>query len=117
MSDVLIMGGGFAGLSAATALAAAGHGVTVLEKRPVLGGLNTTGVAPYKMKADRSVEELEWILQIGGIDIKTNTEITVDQIPELEKKHQALFLGVGLGIDTPMKVPGEDLANVHGAVD
>ena len=38
MSDVLIMGGGFAGLSAATALAAAGRRVTVLEKRPVLGG-------------------------------------------------------------------------------
>ncbi len=38
MNDVLIMGGGFAGLSAATALAAAGRRVTLLEKRPVLGG-------------------------------------------------------------------------------
>ena len=38
MNDVLIMGGGFAGLSAATALAASGFRVTVLEKRPVLGG-------------------------------------------------------------------------------
>ena len=38
MSDVLIMGGGFAGLAAASALAAAGQRVTVLEKRPVLGG-------------------------------------------------------------------------------
>ena len=38
MNDVLIMGGGFAGLSAATALAEAGWRVTVLEKRPVLGG-------------------------------------------------------------------------------
>ncbi len=38
MSDVLIMGGGFAGLAAATALAAAGRSVTVLEKRPELGG-------------------------------------------------------------------------------
>ncbi len=38
MNDVLIMGGGFAGLAAATQLAAAGRCVTVLEKRPVLGG-------------------------------------------------------------------------------
>jgi squalene-associated FAD-dependent desaturase len=38
MSDVLVIGGGFAGLAAATALAAAGRRVTVLEKRPVLGG-------------------------------------------------------------------------------
>jgi len=115
--SVGLIGGGPASLACAHELRRFGHKATIYEKRPVLGGLNTTGVAPYKMKADRSVEELEWILQIGGIDIKTNTEITVDQIPELEKKHQALFLGVGLGIDTPMKVPGEDLANVHGAVD
>ncbi|MCC6763812.1 MAG: FAD-dependent oxidoreductase [Deltaproteobacteria bacterium] len=38
MNDVLIMGGGFAGLAAATQLAAAGRRVTLLEKRPVLGG-------------------------------------------------------------------------------
>lgn len=38
MNDVLIMGGGFAGLAAATQLAASGRRVTVLEKRPVLGG-------------------------------------------------------------------------------
>ena len=36
--DVLIMGGGFSGLAAATALAAAGRRVTLLEKRPLLGG-------------------------------------------------------------------------------
>jgi dihydropyrimidine dehydrogenase (NAD+) subunit PreT len=33
---------------------AAGPRVTIYEKRDVVGGLNTTGVAPYKMKADRS---------------------------------------------------------------
>ena len=37
-TDVLVMGGGFAGLAAATALAAEGRCVTVLEKRPQLGG-------------------------------------------------------------------------------
>ncbi len=36
--DILVIGGGFAGLSAAAALAAEGLRVTVLEKRPVLGG-------------------------------------------------------------------------------
>jgi len=38
MSDALIIGGGFAGLAAGVALAADGVRVTVLEKRPVLGG-------------------------------------------------------------------------------
>jgi len=38
VSDVIVIGGGFAGLAAAVALAAEGVRVTVLEKRPVLGG-------------------------------------------------------------------------------
>ena len=36
--DVIVIGGGFAGLSAATALAERGARVTVLEARPTLGG-------------------------------------------------------------------------------
>jgi squalene-associated FAD-dependent desaturase len=37
-NDVIVIGGGFAGLSAATALAERGVRVTVLEARPALGG-------------------------------------------------------------------------------
>ena len=40
--DVAIVGGGFAGLSAATALAERGHTVVVLEARPGLGGRATS---------------------------------------------------------------------------
>ncbi len=36
--DVIVVGGGLAGLSAASALASHGHEVTVLERRPELGG-------------------------------------------------------------------------------
>jgi squalene-associated FAD-dependent desaturase len=39
--DVIVIGGGFAGLSAASALAEQGARVTVLEARPVLGGRAT----------------------------------------------------------------------------
>ncbi|HEX4516404.1 MAG TPA: FAD-dependent oxidoreductase, partial [Polyangiaceae bacterium] len=115
--SVGLIGGGPASLACAHELRRFGHAATIYEKRPVLGGLNTTGVAPYKMKADRSVEELEWILAIGGIDVKTNVQITVGELGDLEKKHDAIFFGVGLGADTAMKIPGADLANVHGAVD
>jgi len=115
--SVGLVGGGPASLACAHELRRFGHRTTIYEKRNVIGGLSTTGVAPYKMKADRAVEEVEWILGIGGIDVKMGVEIDPSNLGELEKKHDALFFGVGLGADTAMKIPGEDLANVHGAVD
>jgi len=45
-SDAIVIGGGFAGLSAACALADAGARVTVLEARPTLGGRATAFTDP-----------------------------------------------------------------------
>ena len=115
---VALVGGGPASLACAHELRRFGHKCTIFEKRPVIGGLNTTGVAPYKMKADRSVEEVEWILGIGGIEVKTGVDVgTAITFEDLEKKHDAVFFGAGLGVDTKLGCPGEDLAGVYGAVD
>lgn len=115
---VALVGGGPASLACAHELRRFGHKCTIFEKRPVIGGLNTTGVAPYKMKADRAVEEVEWVLGIGGIEVKTGVEIGKDiTFEDLEKKHDAVFFGAGLGTDTKLGCPGEDLAGVYGAVD
>jgi dihydropyrimidine dehydrogenase (NAD+) subunit PreT len=115
---VALLGAGPASLACAHELRRRGHGCTVYEKRPVLGGLNSTGVAPYKMKSDRAAEEVEWVLGIGGVEMVTG--VTVGEqvsFQELEARHDAVFLGMGLGPDTRLRVPGEDLPGVHGAVD
>ncbi|HSQ64361.1 MAG TPA: FAD-dependent oxidoreductase [Polyangiaceae bacterium] len=113
-----LVGGGPASLACAHELRRFGHRATIYEKRARIGGLNTTGVAPYKMKADRSLEEVQWILGIGGIEVKTGVSVGDDvSLEDLEKRHDAVFFGAGLGADTAMKVPGEDLENVFGAVD
>lgn len=114
--SVGLVGGGPASLACAHELRRFGHKATIYEKRDVLGGLSTTGVAPYKMQADRAVEEVEWILGIGGIEVKTGATVDAAKLGELEKAHDAIFFGVGLGPDTAMSVPGADLANVFGAV-
>ena len=114
---VALIGAGPASLAAAHELRRLGHACTIFEKRATIGGLNTFGVAPYKMKADRSLTEAEWVLAIGGIEVKTGvtvgTDVTLEQI---EKDFDAVFVGVGLGADSALGIAGENLPGVHGAV-
>jgi dihydropyrimidine dehydrogenase (NAD+) subunit PreT len=116
--SVALVGGGPASLAAAHELRRQGHACTIYEKRDVLGGLNTTGVAPYKMRADRSNDEVDYILGIGGIELKMGLEIGKDiTFGELEKRHDAVFIGFGLGPDGWLDIPGNDRSGVRGAVD
>lgn len=115
---VALIGAGPASLAAAHELRRFGHACTIFEKRATIGGLNTTGVAPYKMKSDRALTEVEWILSIGGIDVKTG--VTVGEhiaLHDLERDFDAVFIGVGLGIDSALGIAGESLDGVHGAVE
>ncbi|MFO0636995.1 MAG: NAD(P)-dependent oxidoreductase [Nannocystaceae bacterium] len=116
--SVGLVGAGPASLACAHELRRLGHAVTIYEKRAMPGGLNTTGVAPYKMRADQSLDEVEWILGIGGIELRTGVEVgTRPSWEALQAQHDALFLGFGLGVDTPLSIPGEELAGIWGAVE
>jgi glutamate synthase (NADPH/NADH) small chain len=110
---IALIGGGPASLACAHELSRHGHRCVIFEKRPVVGGLNATGVAPYKMRADRAEQEVEWILGIGGIEIQHEA---VTDIAALVASFDAVFLGLGLGEDSKLGVPGEDLPGVEGAV-
>ncbi len=103
---VACIGAGPASLAAAHELRRLGHGVTLFERRSFLGGLNTTGVAPYKMRADRALEEVERVLGIGGIELRLGVSIPEDLTwAELEESYDALFIGFGLG---PDRIVGEE---------
>jgi glutamate synthase (NADPH/NADH) small chain len=116
--SVGLVGSGPASLACAHELRRRGHACTIYERRSVVGGLNTTGVAPYKMKSERAIEEARWILQIGGIDVQTGVSVGTDlSWPEIESRHDALFLGFGLGPDRTLELPGESLERVIGAVE
>jgi glutamate synthase (NADPH/NADH) small chain len=115
---VALVGGGPASLAAAHELRRLGHACTVFERRGFLGGLNTTGIAPHKMKADRGVTEAEWVLAIGGVEVRTGAEVGRDvSLAELEGEFDAVFVGIGLGTDSRARLPGEDMPGVLGAVD
>jgi dihydropyrimidine dehydrogenase (NAD+) subunit PreT len=115
---IALIGAGPASLAAAHQLRRDGHACTIFESKSVLGGLNATGIAPYKMKSEVAQEEVDWILSIGGIDIKSGVEIGKDiSIETLEKEYDAVFLGFGLGLDSRLQIQGENLGGVFGAVD
>lgn len=115
---VALVGAGPASLACAHELRKLGHACTVLEKNRVAGGLNTTGVAPYKMRSDASIREVEWILAIGGIEVKEGVAVGRDvSFEQLEREFDAIFVGLGLGADSQLGAPGETLEGIVGAVD
>lgn len=114
---VAIIGAGPAGLSCAAELRRFGHHPVIFEAADRPGGLNTYGVAEYKLTPADSVAEAEWVLSHGGelrTGVRVGTDVTVD---ELLADYDALFIGAGLGISAPLGLPGEDLAGVMPALE
>jgi glutamate synthase (NADPH/NADH) small chain len=114
---VAILGAGPAGLGCAAELARIGYDVDVYEKKPRGGGLNTYGIAYYKMKPEVSLAEVAMIERLGvrfHYGVVVGTDIT---IAELERDHDAIFLGIGLGGVQRLGIPGEDLPEVLDALD
>jgi glutamate synthase (NADPH/NADH) small chain len=110
--SVGIIGSGPAGLACGAELSLLGYDVQVYESNKIPGGLNTWGIAPYKIRRSDSLKEVEYIKKIG-VKIKTNTLVGDSiSVEELLDKHDALFIGVGLGESGMLNIPGEDLDGV-----
>ena len=139
--SVGIVGSGPAGLSCAAYLARLGYDVTVYERKQLAGGLDTYGMAEYKMPQQVSLDEAEHIAAMG-VKFLLNTEIGSESSPpyeggvaaaladgvvlsdtiqtvsftDLQNWHDAIFLGVGLGDTNKLNIPGEDLNGVYDAL-
>ena len=115
---VAVVGAGPAGLACAHVLARLGHQVVVFDARPKAGGLNEYGLASYKTPDNFAQREVQWLLDIGGIEVRHGWKLeTSAQIAALQQDYDALFLGMGLAATHQLNVPGESLAGVQDAVD
>jgi len=115
--SVGVIGGGPAGLACAAQLALMGYDVTVYEAKKKAGGLATWGIAPYKMKQEDSLKEVE-LVKSFGVKIKTGIRVGTDiSVGTLEGRHDAIFLGVGLRCPTRLPLPGEHLSGVRDALE
>jgi dihydropyrimidine dehydrogenase (NAD+) subunit PreT len=115
--NVAVVGAGPAGLACAHALSLQGVDVTIFEKEEKGGGLMTYGVAAYKVTPEFCKDEVDYILSIGGIDVQYKKELGKDiTLADLQKKYDAVFLGIGVGIARSLDIPGEDLDGVVDAI-
>jgi 2,4-dienoyl-CoA reductase-like NADH-dependent reductase (Old Yellow Enzyme family)/thioredoxin reductase len=102
--NVLIVGGGVAGMQAAITATERGHKVTLVERSDNLGGiLNFTDVDVNKTDLRNFKNLLIREVDMQGVDIKLNSEINPDFIHAL--KPDAVILAIG---SSPMKpsIPG-----------
>ena len=115
---VAVVGGGPAGLSCAHRLAVLGHQVVMLNRDSKLGGLNEYGIAAYKTVNDFAQQEVNWILDIGGIEVRGNTALGIDiSLNELRSEYDAVFLAFGLGSVNELGLANENAEGVLNAVD
>jgi glutamate synthase (NADPH/NADH) small chain len=114
-TQIACIGGGPSSLACAAELRRHGYSVTVFDNRPLPGGLNTYGVAEYKLRPSDSLREVELVRSLGvefrradvGRDVPLDT---------LEKEFTLIFLGLGLGAMDRLGIPGEHLRGVIDAL-
>jgi glutamate synthase (NADPH/NADH) small chain len=115
---VAVVGAGPAGLACAHTLARLGHDVVIFDAQPKAGGLNEYGLASYKTPDNFAQREVQWLLDIGGIEVRTGWKLeTTEQFQTLRNNYDALFLGMGLATTHQLGVAGAELDGVQDAVD
>jgi len=114
--SVGIIGSGPAGLACGAELSLLGYDVQIYESNKIPGGLSTWGIAPYKTSKKDSLKEVELVKSLG---VNIQTEATIGKeiaVDDLIKKHDTIFIGIGLGESPSLNIPGENLIGVSGAL-
>lgn len=108
--NVLVLGGGIAGMQAALTAAKRGHTVTLAEKSSQLGGvLLCEEKVPFKIHLHEYIENQVRRVRESGIKVLLNTELTPQQAEEM--KPDVIIAAIGSTAVIP-PIPGVDGDNV-----
>jgi len=115
---IAVVGAGPAGLSCAHRAAMLGHDVVVFDAMPKPGGLNEYGLATYKTTDGFAQNEIDWLLSIGGIELR-RAQVLGEHftLARLTQEFDALFLGLGLAGVNTLGLAGEAASGIDNAVD
>lgn len=114
--SVALIGAGPASLACAAELRRRGIRAEIFDARPLPGGLNTYGIAEYKLPLAESLREIDMLAQLG-VAFHFNVTVNAEKLAELETAHDAVFLGLGLGGIHRLGIAGETLQGVTNALD
>ncbi len=108
--NVVVIGGGIAGMEAAVTAAQCGHKVALLEKNAYLGGgMHCEEKVPFKKYFRKYLEFQTKKLKEAGVDVRLNTEATPEMLEEM--KPDVILACVGSKPALP-KISGIDGGNV-----
>ena len=114
---VAIVGGGPAGLTAAYQLAVKGHGVTVFDMMPEMGGMLRYGIPEYRLPKAVLAAEVASIEKLG-VEMKNNVKVGTDITLEgLKAEYDAVLVAVGAWKSTGVGCEGDKLDGVLGGID
>ena len=114
---IAIIGGGPAGMAAAYQLRRLGHGSTIFESQDELGGMMRYGIPGYRTPREFLDSEIQRILDMGGIDVRTGVRVGEDvSIETLEQDFDAVLWAVGCQVGRALPVPGGDAPNCVSGV-
>jgi glutamate synthase (NADPH/NADH) small chain len=113
---VALIGGGPASLACAAELRRRGVRAVIFDARPLPGGLNTYGIAEYKLPLKESLREIDMLAQLG-VEFVFETMVDARKLKEIEREYDAVFLGMGLGAIHKLGIAGEELDGVTNALD
>ncbi|NNB04797.1 NAD(P)-dependent oxidoreductase [Pseudomonas fragi] len=115
---IAVVGAGPAGLACAHRLALHGHEVVIFEAREKSGGLNEYGIAKYKLVNDFAQREVDFVLQVGGIEVRHGQRLGDNlSLSELHAQFDSVFLGLGLAASRQLGLPHEDAPGLLAATD
>jgi dihydropyrimidine dehydrogenase (NAD+) subunit PreT len=113
---VALVGGGPASLACAAELRRHGVAAKIFDARALPGGLNTYGIAEYKLPLAESLREIDMLSQLG-VEFVFETVVDAAMLASLEAKYDAVFLGMGLGAIHKLGIAGEEREGVTNALD
>jgi glutamate synthase (NADPH/NADH) small chain len=114
--SIALIGGGPASLACAAELRRRGIRAVIYDARSLPGGLNTYGIAEYKLTLSASLREIDLLAQLG-VEFNFNTVVDAAMLDRLEAEYDAIFLGLGLGAIHRLGIAGEEMQGVTNALD